>query len=77
VLLSMYLNKKLIEFNIVIIIIIRSRVSSVGIASRYGLNGPGIESRCGAIFSAPVQIGPGAHPASCTMDTGSFSGVMR
>jgi len=28
-------------------------------------------------FSAPVQTGPGAHPASCTMGTGSFPGVMR
>jgi len=28
-----------------------------------------------AIFSAPVQTGPGAHPASCTMGTGSFPGV--
>jgi hypothetical protein len=26
-------------------------------------------------FSAPVQTGPGDHPASCTMSTGSFSGV--
>jgi hypothetical protein len=26
----------------------------------------------GARFSAPVQTGPGAYPASCTMDTGSF-----
>ena len=26
-------------------------------------------------FSAPVQIGPGAHPASCTMATRSFPGV--
>jgi len=26
----------------------------------------------GARFSAPVQTGPGAHPASCTMGTGSF-----
>jgi hypothetical protein len=25
-------------------------------------------------FSAPVQTGPGAHPASCTMGTGSFLG---
>jgi len=24
---------------------------------------------------APVQAGPGAHPASCTMGTGSFLGV--
>jgi len=29
----------------------------------------------GARFSAPVQTGPGAHPASCTMDTGSLPGV--
>jgi hypothetical protein len=27
----------------------------------------------GARFSANLQTGPGAHPASCTMDTGSFS----
>jgi len=30
-----------------------------------------------ARFSAPVQTGPGAHPASYTMGTGSFSGVKR
>jgi hypothetical protein len=30
-----------------------------------------------ARFSAPVQIGPGAHPASCTMGTGSFGGKER
>jgi len=29
----------------------------------------------GARLSAPVQTGPGAHPASCTMGTGSFPGV--
>jgi DNA-binding transcriptional LysR family regulator len=29
----------------------------------------------GARFSAPVQTGPGAQPAPCTMGTGSFSGV--
>ena len=29
----------------------------------------------GARFSAPVQTGPGAHPASCKMGTGSFPGV--
>jgi len=28
----------------------------------------------GARFSATVQTGPGAHPASCTMGTGSFLG---
>jgi len=29
----------------------------------------------GARFSAPVQTGPGAHPNSCTMGTGSSPGV--
>jgi len=29
----------------------------------------------GARFSAPVQTGPGAHPASCTIGTGSFPGI--
>jgi len=29
----------------------------------------------GARISAPVQTGPEAHPASCTMGTGSFPGV--
>jgi hypothetical protein len=31
----------------------------------------------GAIFFAHVQTGPGAHPASRTMDTGSFPGGKR
>jgi hypothetical protein len=31
----------------------------------------------GAIFSIPVQTGPGAHTASYTMGTGSFPGVKR
>ena len=51
--------------------------SSVGIATRYGLDGPGTESRWGVRFSAPVQTGPGANPASCTMGNGFFSGVKR
>jgi len=46
------------------------------IATGYGLDGPGIEFQWGgARFSAPVQTNPGAHPASCTMGTGSFPGV--
>ena len=31
----------------------------------------------GVRFSAPVQTGPGAHPASCTMGTGSFPQVKQ
>jgi hypothetical protein len=50
------------------------RDSSAGIATRYGLDGPGIESRWGSRFSAPLQAERGAHPASYTMDTGSFPG---
>ena len=49
--------------------------SSVGLATVYGLDGLGIESRWGARFSAPVQTSPEAHPASCTMGTGPFPGV--
>ena len=51
-----------------------SRGSSVGRATAYGLDGRGIESRWGAKFSAPVKTGPEAHPAPCTMGTGSFPG---
>ena len=29
----------------------------------------------GARFSSPDQTGPGGHPASCTVGTGSFPGV--
>jgi len=46
--------------------------SSVIIATGYKLNGPGIESRCGARFSALVQTGPGALPSSSTMGTVSL-----
>jgi len=52
-------------------------VSSVVITTGYGLDGPGNGSRWGAKFSAPVQTGPGAQPASCTMGTGSFPGVQN
>ena len=53
------------------------RDSSVGIATRYGLDGPGIESLWGARFSTTVQTDSGAHPASYTISTGSFPGVKR
>jgi len=51
--------------------------SSVGTATLYGMYGPRIESRWEAGFYAPVQTGPGANPASCTMGTGFFPGVQR
>jgi hypothetical protein len=43
----------------------------------YGLDGPGIESRCGARRSAPIQTSTEAHSATYTMGTGSFLGVKR
>ena len=41
------------------------------------MDGPGIECRWKARFSASVQNGPGAHLASCTKATGSLKGVKR
>ena len=52
-------------------------ILAVFIASCYGLDGPGIESRWGARFSAPVQTGPGAHPASYTTGAWAFPVVKR
>jgi hypothetical protein len=49
--------------------------SSVGIATDYGLDCPGIESLWRQDFSAPVHTGPGAHSAPCTVGIGSFPGV--
>jgi hypothetical protein len=52
-----------------------------GLLSRYGdwlrVRGSGDWIPVGARFFAHVQTGLGAHPASCTMGTGSFSGVKR
>jgi hypothetical protein len=45
--------------------------------TRYGLDGPGIEPRWEERFSARVQTGLGAHPASQTMVTGSFPVLER
>jgi hypothetical protein len=59
--------------------VLRGLGSSVGIATDYGLDGPGIEKKNpggGEIF-AHVQTGPGAHPAFWAMGTGSFPGVKR
>ena len=48
--------------------------SSVGIATELGAGRSRIESRRGRDFP-PVQTNPEAHPASCTVGTGSFPGV--
>ena len=59
---------------------VEGRVSSVGIATRFRLDGPG-SNPGGGEFSAPVQTGPGAHPASYTMGTsfprGKTAGAWR
>jgi hypothetical protein len=57
-----------------------SRDSSVGIATRYGLYGPWIESRWGGEgrdFPHPSRPAPGANPATYTLGTGSFPGLKR
>jgi hypothetical protein len=43
------------------------RDSVVGIATQFGLDGPGIESRWGSDF-----LHPSGHTASYTMGSGSF-----
>ena len=48
--------------------------SSVGIATVLRAGRSGIDFTRGRDFP-PVQNGPVAHPASCTMGTGSFPGV--
>jgi hypothetical protein len=51
--------------------------SSVGTATGYGLDGPGIESRWEAKIFPPDKTGPVPHPASFTNGNGYFSGVKR
>jgi len=48
--------------------------SSVGITTELWAGRSEVESRWGLDFP-PVQTGPGAHPASCKMGTGSYPGV--
>ena len=49
--------------------------SSVGIATGYRLDGPGIESRWARDFSHLSRPALRTNPASCIMGTGSFPGV--
>ena len=70
-----YLGPCFTEFNESFVVIFRTG-SSVGIATELRVRRSGDGIPVGARFSAPVQTGPGARPASCTMGTGSFQGVM-
>ena len=65
------------QIQLIIYIKSEGRHGVVGIATRYGKDGPGIEARWEASFSTPVQTDTGAQPASYTMDTGYFPGVKR
>jgi hypothetical protein len=48
------------------------RDRKVGIATGYGLGGPGIASQWGARFSSPIQTDAGFHPVSYRVGTGSI-----
>ena len=51
--------------------------SSIGIVTELRAGRFGDRIPVGTRFSAPVQTGPGPHPASYEMGTGSFPGVKR
>jgi hypothetical protein len=55
----------------------KGRDIAVSIATSYGLDGLGIESRERRDFSHPSRPGLGPLPASYTVDNLSFQGVKR
>jgi hypothetical protein len=65
------------KFFLVVVAVVMGRDSSVGKATRYGLDGSVSNPGGGARYSAPVQTRPRAHPASYTKGTGSFPEVKR
>ena len=69
-------SRILISYHL-ILRIYRDRDSSVGIADSLQAGRSQDRIPVVARFSAPIQTGPGAHPASYTMGTGSFPGVKR
>ena len=69
------LEKSGSEQAVIVVVVQTHRVGrdiSVGIVTRYGLDGLG-SNPGGAKFSAPVQTGSGAHPSPYKMGTGSLS----
>jgi hypothetical protein len=49
------------------------RDSSVGVGTRYGMDGPGIDHRWEKRFFAAVQTGPRTYEVSYAVGTGSIS----
>ena len=47
--------------------------SVVGVATRYGLDGPGLEPRWGRDFPEPMETGPEVQPASVQWVSGLFA----
>ena len=62
--------------SLVFVIDLTGRGSVFGIATHYGLDGQGIESRWGE-FSAPIQTGFRPHPVCRRKGTGAIQGVKR
>jgi hypothetical protein len=56
-----------------LIIILLLKQEWAGTATCYGFDGSGIDYGEQRDFQHPPRPGPGAHPASCTMGTGSLS----
>ena len=56
-----------------LLVLVREPGSSVGIATELRAGRSRIESRWRRDIP-PIQTGPGAHPTSCKMGTGSFPG---
>jgi len=52
-----------------------ARVRAVGIATRYRVNGPGIESQCGQSFPQQSKTALAPTQPLCTLGAGSFSGI--
>ena len=72
-----WINKKIMFILYFNIYFKWGRDNAVGIANRYGLDGPGDRIPVGAKFFAPFQTGLGAYLGSYTMGTESFPGVKR
>jgi len=62
---------------LLLLLLLWSRDSSIGIATELRAGRSGDRISLGARLSVIVQTGPGAHPASYTVGAVSFPGVRR